>query len=371
MGHIFVLCGPPGVGKTTLLKLIQQHKLPFEQLQRMTTREPRTEEGDTGKSNLEYEFLSPEEFAGRLARGSIANFIEWSGNFYTTDIDMLTKALESDTDSILYEDMPSAISLKHHFGSRITIILLFTDDRDELLKLEFASLISSRRDSLLEWKRRLGQKYTNTIKQQGKNPNDSEKNEYIKKKMSRAIPDLAFMTGKLRALEDIYVLANRKDRLEETISDFKRIVMEVKNSQVSKENPSGIVFVLMPFRDEFNKIYRFVIKPAVEKEGLRCLRGDEIFAKLNVVDDILSNIEGSSLIISDISGGNPNVFLELGICMKLNKPIILITQDSEAPFDVRTCRWIKYENTLDGWEKLNSQISDAIRKVKRREDIAM
>jgi hypothetical protein len=265
--------------------------------------------------------------------------------------------------------MPSAISLKRYLGSKASIILLFTEDKNELLKLEFAALTTSRRASVWEWRRRLGEKYIDGTRQKGKDPNDADKEEYINRKMSRAIPDLAFMTGKIRVSEDLYVLANRKDRLDDTIKDFEGIVEEVKTNRISKDTPGAFVFVLMPFRDEFNKIYRFVIKPAVEKEGLRCLRGDEIFSRLNVVDDILCHIEASTLIISDISGGNPNVFLELGICMKLNKPIILLAQDSEAPFDVRNCRWIKYDNTLDGWEKLSSQISNAITKVKRREDI--
>jgi guanylate kinase len=369
MGHLFVLCGPPGSGKTTLLNRIQERKLPFNRVKRMTTRPRREEEGDKKESSHEYDFFSREEFAGKLSRGRFANFIEWNGNFYATNIDKLTEASESPSDSLLLEDMPSAMSLKYSLGSAASVILLFTDGAQELLDLEFAGLAGSQQESVDEWRRRLGEKYQASMRESHQEPTEAGMEDYITKKMSRAIPDLAFMTGKIRASEDLYVLANRKDRLDDTIKDFERIVEEVKTNRISKDTPGAFVFVLMPFRDEFNKIYRFVIKPAVEKEGLRCLRGDEIFSRLNVVDDILCHIEASTLIISDISGGNPNVFLELGICMKLNKPIILLAQDSEAPFDVRSCRWIKYDNTLDGWEKLSSQISDAITKVKRREDI--
>ncbi len=67
MGHIFILCGPPGSGKTTLLKMITEQGLPLKQLPRITTREQRPEEGDRGKTNLEYEFLTLGEFTGRLA----------------------------------------------------------------------------------------------------------------------------------------------------------------------------------------------------------------------------------------------------------------------------------------------------------------
>jgi guanylate kinase len=370
MGHLFVLCGPPGSGKTTILKMIKDRNLPLVQLQRITTRQPRIEEGDEGKSNLEYEFLTHEEFAGRLSRGNTANFIEWNGNFYASELDVIESALQSESDFLLYEDIPSAVHLKHTFGSRITVLLLYTDDETELLKLEFAFLTRSQRDSVREWKRRLGRKYEEATLRRGGTLDDDEKTKYIDQKMTRAIPDLAFIAGKIRSSEDLRVLANRRDKQEDVIREFQNVSAEIKGiHHLTRESSGKFVFVLMPFKDEFNKLYRFVIKPAVERQGLTCLRGDEIFSRLNVVDDILSHIEASQLIISDISGGNPNVFLELGICMKMNKPIILISRDSDAPFNVRNCRWIRYEDTVGGWEKLYVEISDALNRVKKRESI--
>jgi guanylate kinase len=369
MGHLFILCGPPGSGKTSLLKLIHKEKIQLKQIQRITTREFRIEEGDTGKPNLEYEFLSADEFAGRVSRGSVANLIEWAGHYYATETEIIYRTLESGTDCLLYEDIPSSLVLKRQFGSNATTMLLFTDDQEEFLRLEFGSISSSNRASILEWKRRLALKYAASLKSAGILENDRD--EYIQGKMKRAIPDMAFIAGKMRIGEDIRVLANKKDKQKETIKSFVDIVNSVTQNTVIKDNPGNFAFVLMPFRDEFNKLYRFVIKPAVESEGLSCLRGDEIFTRLNVVEDILSHIEACSLIISDITGGNPNVFLELGVSMKLDKPIILLSQDSESPFDVRTCRWINHENTLDGWEFLSNQLIDHLRKIKRRKDSSL
>jgi guanylate kinase len=196
MGQIFIICGPPGSGKTTLLKMITEKAPHLEQLQRITTREQRPEEGDKGKSNAEYEFLTLGEFASRLAHGHVANFIEWDQRFYATDIQTLENAVKSPKDYVLHEDMPSAVQLKRRFGSCITIILLFTDNKDELLRLEFALLPEIKRASIREWQRRLDLKYSGAKKRKAPMVTRSQ---YIEKKMKRALPDLAFMAGRFRA----------------------------------------------------------------------------------------------------------------------------------------------------------------------------
>ena len=338
MRHLFVLCGPPGSGKTTLLKMIEEQQFPVTQVQRITTRKPRVEDGDQGNRSREYEFLSPEDFAGRLARGGTVNLIEWNGNLYATDLDELRRAEFSEDPAILLEDMPTAIHLKRAMGSEATVVLLFTDDVSELLRLEFATLRFSTRESVREWHRRLRLKYDNALKGSESQVPHQTWDEYLEAKVSRAIPDLAFMAGKIRKGEDVLVLANRRDQQTVMLGEFKTIVEGIKKNRVVRDYPGSYVFVLMPFKDPFNKIYRFVIKPTVERHGLRCLRGDEVFSSLDVVDDIMHHIEAAKLIITDISGGNPNVFLELGVSLKLNKELILISSDSEAPFNVRTSR---------------------------------
>lgn len=224
MGHVYILCGPSGAGKTTFLKEVERRGLPFKQLQRITTRSKRKEEGDKGKTSLEYEFLSPEEFAGRLSRGNIVNFIEWNGNLYATDGNELDKAFDSADDYILFEDIPSAVALKDRYKSNTTLMLMFTDDKTEVDKIEFAYTIYSERPSILEWKRRLGLKYNASIEKQNRTPDEEGRHEYIKSKMARSVHDLAFIAGKIPKSQNIYVIANRKDQIEETINQFLDIV---------------------------------------------------------------------------------------------------------------------------------------------------
>jgi len=377
MGQIFILCGPPGSGKTTLLKMITEKGLPLKQLQRMTTRGLRPEEGDKGKSNLEYEFLSSGEFLARLARGDVANFIEWNQNFYATDIRRLEKALNDADDYVLHEDMPSAVHLKRRCGSKVTIILLFTDDKEELLRIEFAAVSEAGRSSVLEWQRRLGLKYADAMKLSGHAVTEPERGAYILGKLRRALPDLAFMVGRIRDGEDIRVIPNRTDQQHETFLQFQQIVDEVKQKRVGTRK---FAFVLMPFGDvrsdgerkewaNFDKLYSFVIKPAVEDDGITCWRGDEISTRPYVLEDVIHHIETAQFIIVDISGGNPNVFLELGMCLKLEKEIILISrdEDSRVPFNARNLRRIRYDDSSKGWKKLYDDIRGCRRTLRDRD----
>ena len=96
---------------------------------------------------------------------------------------------------------------------------------------------------------------------------------------------------------------------------------------------------------------------------------EEVDHWIDLDDDVMAHLEASRLVICDISGGNPNVFLELGVAMKAGKRIVLISQDSESPFDVRDCRWIEYSHTLDGWRKVHGQIALAVDQMKEDESV--
>lgn len=375
MGHIFILCGPPGSGKTTLLKMIDGESLALKQLQRITTRPRRVEEGDKGNVSLEYEFLNFGEFTGRLAHGKATNFVEWNQHFYATDVRRLEQALGSSDDYILHEDMPSAIHLKRQFGSNVTTLLLFTDDRDELLNIEFATATDGARPSILEWRRRLGLKYDESVALRSGSGSASDRDVYIQSKMRRALPDLAFMAGRIGDGEDICVIPNRQDAQCDALASVTQIIEAVRQKKIGNRQ---FAFVLMPFGDrrlegsrqeqmDFDKLYRFVIKPAVEEEGIACWRGDEISDRRDILEDVIDHIEAAQYVVADLSGGNANVFLELGMCLKLGKETILISRDDDhaVPFNTRNLRRIPYEDSARGWQKLHEDIRNYRRGKKR------
>ncbi|HEV7528792.1 MAG TPA: guanylate kinase [Solirubrobacteraceae bacterium] len=80
MARVFVITGPSGVGKGTLIRGLME-RLPDLQLSvSATTRAPRPGERD----GVDYHFLSREEFDRRVARGDFVEHADYAGRSYGT-----------------------------------------------------------------------------------------------------------------------------------------------------------------------------------------------------------------------------------------------------------------------------------------------
>jgi guanylate kinase len=77
---VFVITGPSGVGKGTLIRELRERVPELELSISATTREPRRGERDGD----EYHFLDREEFDRRVAAGDFLEWAEYSGNRYGT-----------------------------------------------------------------------------------------------------------------------------------------------------------------------------------------------------------------------------------------------------------------------------------------------
>ncbi|MDP9383047.1 MAG: hypothetical protein M3Q29_23495 [Chloroflexota bacterium] len=123
-------------------------------------------------------------------------------------------------------------------------------------------------------------------------------------------------------------------------------------------------FVLSPFGGDFDAIYRDHIKKAVESIGVHCRRADDFYDNSSIIEDIWRAINEAGIVISDLTGRNPNVFYETGIAHTLGKEVILLTQSSEdVPFDVRHIRYIRYAYTPPGMTKLEEVIKETIQTI--------
>ena len=85
----------------------------------------------------------------------------------------------------------------------------------------------------------------------------------------------------------------------------------------------------------------------------------------SILQDIVTGIGKADVIIADVTGLNPNVFYELGLCHALDKKVILITQDiSELPFDIRPYRVDEYTTEFWKIEQIISKIEKNLEGAK-------
>lgn len=162
-------------------------------------------------------------------------------------------------------------------------------------------------------------------------------------------------------LRNEYIHNDSPLKLDQKIfySDFLRANGITENDLIID---SRLIFVLTPFHDRYSEDYR-IIKDVCISSGYKCLRGDEIYVKGDIFPEMLRLIIQSSLIIANIDGRNSNVMYELGIAQALNKAVILIAKNpSEIPFNIRSKRFIIYENYNDLTNTLRKELLNVFKK---------
>lgn len=80
MARVFVITGPSGVGKGTLIRGLMERLPQLELSVSATTRRPRP--GET--EGVDYHFLSPEDFDRRVAEGDFVEHADYAGRRYGT-----------------------------------------------------------------------------------------------------------------------------------------------------------------------------------------------------------------------------------------------------------------------------------------------
>ena len=126
----------------------------------------------------------------------------------------------------------------------------------------------------------------------------------------------------------------------------------------------GHIAVMMPFANEFDPVYE-TIQSACKNQGLQALRVDEIYGPTRIMDDVFSAIAQSTMVISDLTGRNPNVLYETGIAHALNREVIMIVQnDEDVPFDLGHIRYVRYMPNKEGLEKLREDLLTSIQATR-------
>jgi hypothetical protein len=102
------------------------------------------------------------------------------------------------------------------------------------------------------------------------------------------------------------------------------------------------VFVLMPFRKDFLNIYD-CIKQASEKANMFCEKIDSEPTIGKISTKIYDMINRADIVVSVMTGRNPNVFYETGYSHAQQKSTILLAENTdEIPFDLKDYNHIIY-----------------------------
>lgn len=111
-------------------------------------------------------------------------------------------------------------------------------------------------------------------------------------------------------------------------------------------------FVLMPFHEDFDDIYKLGIKETSSSLNINAERVDEQIYQESILERIYLQIEAADIIIADMSGQNPNVFYEVGYAHAKEKLCILLTKESsDIPFDLKHHRHIVYNGSISKLKK--------------------
>ena len=130
-------------------------------------------------------------------------------------------------------------------------------------------------------------------------------------------------------------------------------------------------FFVMPFKPELNFFYLYTKRHLEERHGLVVERGDSRILTKELMGKIRDQIERADFLIGDVTGGNPNVFYELGLAHAHKKPIIFLTQEppSEAPVDLRQFEFIQYD--LGRHEEFIAKLDNAVQNLFARDYYAL
>jgi hypothetical protein len=115
------------------------------------------------------------------------------------------------------------------------------------------------------------------------------------------------------------------------------------NAESMSTAPKPFSFILMPFDEAFDDVYKVGIKPACEAAGAYCERVDEQIFNERILDRVYNQIAKADILIADMTGRNANVFYEVGYAHALGKLTILLTQNTDdIPFDLKHFPHIVY-----------------------------
>lgn len=122
--RVFVITGPSGVGKGTLIRDLRGRVPGLELSVSATTRDPRQGEEDS----VDYHFLSGEDFAERAEAGDFLEHATFSGNRYGTLRSEIERTLKAGSSVVLEIEVQGARQVRAAMGEEAVLIFIAPPD---------------------------------------------------------------------------------------------------------------------------------------------------------------------------------------------------------------------------------------------------
>jgi guanylate kinase len=127
-GLIFLIVGPSGTGKSTIIEGVVSRLLNIERIVTYTTRERRPGEVE----GFEYHFVSPDEFERLKAAGELAEWQAFYGHQYGSSRDRLESAIAEGLDLIGAYDVLGSVELTNRYPRHVVTVFILPPSVEEL-----------------------------------------------------------------------------------------------------------------------------------------------------------------------------------------------------------------------------------------------
>lgn len=119
LGNLFVISGPSGVGKDTLMAFVLSKIPSLKRWITVTSRKPRKGEVE-GK---DYFFLSKNDFKRLIDEGGLVEWNEFAGNFYGTPKKFADQNIKLNNNVVACVDVNGALNIKKEFPNAHLIFI--------------------------------------------------------------------------------------------------------------------------------------------------------------------------------------------------------------------------------------------------------